>query len=78
MVVDDQTLLVGQMQQADEAIRGGDIRHGLLRVYGLQIVDDVREGKGAINGFGGDVVDCGCLGRGGDLRRVISMDVEHQ
>jgi hypothetical protein len=44
------------MQHTDEAIARRDIREGLFRVHGLQAVDDVCEGEGAVNGFGSGVV----------------------
>ena len=38
-----QTLLIGEMQQTDEAKRGGNVVHDWLGVYRLQIVHDRRK-----------------------------------
>jgi len=43
LVADDQALLVRQMEKTDKAIRRGDVRHCLLRINRLQVVDDICE-----------------------------------
>lgn len=43
LVFQRETFLVREMQQADEAIRGGDVRHGCFRIDLLQVVHDRRE-----------------------------------
>jgi len=40
---DDEPFLIRQMQEADEAVARRDVLHLLLRIYGLKIVDHVRE-----------------------------------
>ena len=52
VVADHQALFVGQMQQADEAITCRNIRHLLLRIHCLQVVDDIGKLERAVVGFG--------------------------
>lgn len=40
LVLQRETFLVGQVQEADEAIRRGDVRHGLFRIDLLEVVHD--------------------------------------
>ena len=42
-LVNHQALLVGQMQQTDEAVRRGYVLHGRFGVHGLQPVHDLSE-----------------------------------
>lgn len=42
-VLDSEALLVGQVQEADEAEARRDVVHDGLRVHGLQVVHDARE-----------------------------------
>lgn len=51
LVLNHQTLFVGQMQEADEAVAGGDIGHGLLGVDGLQAVNYGCEVQGLVLGL---------------------------
>lgn len=67
VIIDDQALLVCQMQDADEAVRGRNIGHGLFGVDCLQAVDDICKGERAIDSFG-----CRIVGR---VRRWWCLDL---
>lgn len=43
LIFQRETFLVSQMQQADEAVRGGDVGHGLFGIDVLEIVHDGGE-----------------------------------
>jgi hypothetical protein len=45
LVLNDKTLFVGEVQQTDEAIACGNVRHSLFWVHGLQAVDNIRKGQ---------------------------------
>lgn len=59
LLLNNQTLLVSQMQQTDEAVAGRDVVHGLLGVDALQVLHDGCELQTSVFAFLDFGLGCG-------------------